>query len=175
MTLNQGGDLAWRAKRAGATQADAAKEYEALFARGLGNARMVSNYALALEALEQSSDIAKLFDQPRRLCFARLDCAREVAESLLTLEAGMGPSVREVVHHTRERLDIDRLGDPGIDRLMAACRVEMAAYFAGWAKSDHPLANIVPPQFGFSAWGHGMRCCPRVGPTRKSGRKPTCW
>lgn len=98
MTLNQGGDLAWRAKRAGATQADAAKEYEALFARGLGNARMVSNYALALEALGQSSDIAKLFDQPRRLCVAQLDCAGEVAESLLTLEACMGPSMREASH-----------------------------------------------------------------------------
>ena len=157
MTLNQGGDLAWRAKRAGATQAEAATEYEALFARGHGNARMVSNYALVLESLGRSPDIAALFDQPRRLRFARLDCAGEVAESLLTLEAGMGPSVREVVHHTRERLDIDRLGDPAIDRLMAACRVEMAAYFTDWATSGHPLANLVPDQFGFSAWGHVSR------------------
>ena len=63
-----GGDIATRAAIAPETAPETiAQEYEALFARGLVNSRMVDRYARALTHCGRTAEVAALFDVPRRL------------------------------------------------------------------------------------------------------------
>jgi hypothetical protein len=150
ITLGGGGDLAWKAARAGVSDADRAAEYARFFAAGLGNPHMVDRYLRALTRLGRTDDVAAIFDPARLLHTVKVDVG-DAAQALLDREAEGRESERQSVYKMRMLRGLNRI--PEFDALLAACRAETAAYTARWAASGHPLARLVPNDFEIRAWG----------------------
>lgn len=150
LTLDMGGDLAWKS-RVGDVPAVAAAEYEEFFAHGLANALMVNRYIAALTALGRTEEVAAIFDPERLLRTVRIEGSDVAAKALLEREAGLEPGSRMSV---RQMTQVQKLQHfPEFAPLLAACRNAVDTYLARWASSDHPLARLVPNAFTLGAWG----------------------
>jgi hypothetical protein len=153
LTLEHGGDLAWRAAvRPGTSPEVIATEYEGFFARGLANPAMVGGYVEALTSLGRADEVAALFDAERLIHQVRIGAADAVAAALLKAEDGLEYGSRQITHGMRYLLGVEQLRLPVFDALLAECRAETLAYFERWAESDHPLAQLVPRDFTIAAW-----------------------
>ena len=153
LTLEQGGDLTWRAVvRPGTSPEAVAAEYEGFFTRGLANPAMVGRYVQTLTELGRSAEVAAIFDSRRLIHCVTLGDAEAVAAALLEAEDGLEHGSRQITHGMRYLLGVEQLGTPVFDDLLAECRAETEAYFARWAASDHPLAHLVPSDFAITAW-----------------------
>lgn len=150
IVIAQGGDLARASARPNAAPEQAVEEYEAWFARGLGNAAMVNGYVRALAALGRTERVAEIFDAERLIHVARIGDPRAVARTMLEREADFEAGSIQITHHMRYLLKLEQREEYAA--LIAACRAEIAGYFARWAASGHPLANLVPRDFAVSAW-----------------------
>lgn len=155
-----GFDVTWLAARenvslvTAASAADAARAYEALFARGHVNPVMIDRYLRKLTMLGRSAEVAALFDVPRRLYCTTVGDADAVAAALLAMEADLPCRDRVQISYAMRSLDdLHCAGQPAFDALLTAVRAEMTAYLARFAASDHPLAMHVPQDFRIEAWG----------------------
>lgn len=155
LTLERGGILARKGSAIGGEAIDPVAEYEALFARGLVNARMVQDYAVALSRRGDASRVAALFDPERLLRIVRIDPALgPPTRALLLREAGPG-DYREADLSVKRMWQVDGLetrGDPA-PALLAALAAEAERYRADWAATDHPLAAQVPARNRIKYWG----------------------
>jgi hypothetical protein len=150
IVIAQGGDLTRASARPNTPPETAIEEYETWFARGLGNAAMVNGYVRALASLGRTDRVAEIFDAERLIHIARLGDPTAVARTMIEAEDSFEQGSIQITHHMRYLLKLEQR--PDYAALLALCRAETAAYFARWAASDHPLANLVPRDFAVSAW-----------------------
>ncbi|HEX8447996.1 MAG TPA: putative 2OG-Fe(II) oxygenase [Allosphingosinicella sp.] len=151
----RGKNVAVKAGGFGADPEEAVREYEGLFARGLVNATMVHEYALALTRAGRLDDVARLFDPERLLRAVHLEPGdlADAAERLLFAEERRGVW-QEKVQSVRNMTFVRKVQAMADARpLLAAFERESAAYLDAWAGSDHPLAPLVPRAFEIQAWG----------------------
>lgn len=151
----RGKNVAARAGGFGADPAEAAEEYEGLFARGLVNATMIHEYALALTQGGRAEEVARFFDPKRLLRVVRVEPAdlADAAARLLLAQEERG-DWQEAVQSVRNMTFVRKVQEMEEARpLLAALERESAAYLNGWADSDHPLAALVPRVFDIQAWG----------------------
>lgn len=151
----RGKNVAAKAGGFGADPAAAADEYEGLFARGLVNATMIHEYALALTGAGRSKDVERLFDRERLLQVVRVErdgLADSAARLLLAQESrGVWQEAVQSVRNMTFVRKVQEMEEAG--PLIAAFERESATYLNAWAGSDHPLASLVPRAFDIHAWG----------------------
>jgi hypothetical protein len=154
--LRRGATVAVNDVRRGAGPEPAAREFEQLFGRGIGNSRMVSQYLSALSRLGRSGDVGRVADPGRLLHVVGLAGETDPAalQALLLREGeGAAPLEADMSIHRMKKLEMfHRLEDPAVRRLVAALRRQSRLYFDRWAGSDHPLARLVPRTFRLKAW-----------------------
>lgn len=157
LALRYGADLAPRAGSfLGAEPRIAAQEYEALFALGLVNARMIHRYLLALARLGRWQDHAEIL-APERL-FKSVALDRAVADAadalLLDLESQAQPQdSAQSVRKMRMTGPLERMDHPAARALVRAISDQAAVYLDDWRASDHRFAGFVPETFDLLAWG----------------------
>lgn len=137
------------------------RDYEALFARGAINSRMIAGYAAGLIELGRAEDAARIFDSARLFRTVMLgdlaggneELAAAVAAEMATRAAAARPTT------SGPALEMLRIGkltqDPGpaVARLIDAIEAEARRYLARWAGSDHPFARHVSDRHVIHAWG----------------------
>jgi hypothetical protein len=156
LVLRRGGSVALSDAAPGSTPEKAARELEALFAQGLGNSKMVTQYLAALARLDRPRTVAGILDPGRLLRLVRLDDAvapAAVAEALLReIDRASHRDAEKSVRLMRKLDGVHRHPDPTIRALVSALRAESCRYLADWAGSDHPLAQLVPRSCRIKAW-----------------------
>jgi hypothetical protein len=164
IAVEHGANLALKAGGFGAEPSEAAAEYEALFARGITNSRMVFEYLRVLAELGRWADLRRMLDLARLLRLARLELPDSdgtsgghaaAVESLLRElepEAEEQESVQSV-RKMRMLRGFSTLQHPAAQALMIAISSKVRDYIAEWRSSDHPLADLVPQHFEIDAWG----------------------
>lgn len=164
MMLRKGNDISYAAVAPDAAPEDVVREYEAWFARGMGNAVMIEGYLRALHRLGRTDRVVEMFDTGRLLHRVRIGDHEAVARTLLEAEPGLTYGSETITRQMRYVHRIERMGNPVYDALFAGIRAEIAAHCARWAASDHPLAPLVPRDFTMKAWamiaraeGHNVR------------------
>ncbi|MCW3837035.1 2OG-Fe(II) oxygenase family protein [Sphingomonas canadensis] len=155
LTLERGGILARRGAALDGTPIDPAAEYEALFARGLVNSRMVQDYLAGLSRRGEADRVAAFFDAARLLRIVRIDPALGPAARDMLLRAENPADYRQSELSVNQMCRIDGLEELGgpAPALIAALRTEADRYLADWAASDHPLADQVPRHIRVKYWG----------------------
>lgn len=155
LAVRRGFDVSWQTSLT--TQlppAEAADIYAGLFERGYANPTMIDRYLVALTALGRTAEVAALFDVPRLLHRTMLGDAAAVADTLMAAEAYIPYRDRiQISYAMRSIDDLHTLRHTVFDALLAAVRIEMAAYLDRLASGDHPLAALVPRDFSIEAWG----------------------
>lgn len=154
LAVRRGFDVSWQSSlETGMSAAAMADHYEQLFGEGYANPLMIDRYLKALTTLGRTAEIAALFDVPRLLYRTTLGNPAAIARALVADEADMPYSERvQISYRMRSRDGLHVLRHPVFDPLLAAVRVEMAAYLARLAASDHPLAALVPQDFDVESW-----------------------
>jgi hypothetical protein len=164
LALDRGATLAVKAGGFGAGDEEAAGEYEELFAEGIANSRMVSQYLLILTRLGRRDDVSALLGPDLLLRRVYLDLppsgpgaaslAAEVERLLLDLEdEAQEADSTQSVRRMRKLERFHALDHPAARALTAALKTEGERYLADWAESGHPLARIVPGRARLAAWG----------------------
>lgn len=155
LAVKRGANVAVKAGGFGAEPGEAAAEYEALFARGIANSRMVHEYLLVLEQLGRRADFRAMLDPEGLVRVLRLERADpEAVESLLLeLEAQAPLESDQSIRNMRYLNRLSELKHPAIETLTAALAEAVADYLRAWRSSAHPLAQFVPQRFELSAWG----------------------
>lgn len=166
MAVEQGADVALRAQCDFLTTdaAAVASEYEALFAAGSINARMIHSYSKALAHLGRTRELAevmatgKLFRQvlvggsdPERS-----DNSLAAAVDRLLLELEDGTEEQEAVQSVRSMRVLHRielLDHPVAKAIVEQLRTHIAQYLQRWRASRHPFARFVPERFRLGVWG----------------------
>ena len=155
LAVRRGANIAVKAGGFGADPGEAAAEYEALFARGIANSRMIHEYLLALEQLGRWDELTAMLDPERLVRLVRLaDPDPAAVEALLLeLEAEAPLESDQSIRNMRYLNQLSDRDHPLVKALIASISKEVAAFLADWRSSDHPLAHQVPQQFRISAWG----------------------
>ncbi len=155
LSVRKGANVAIRHVALGAPPAEAIPEYEALFASGIANARMVDEYLGLLSAVGRTDDLRRWLapDLLFRTIQLDADFAQKVEAAVLAREEqGLRKSLR-AIQDMRRVMDLHRDPDPVLRRLFATLTAEMEDYFAAWRASAHPLAPLVPETLRMSGWG----------------------
>lgn len=163
LALRRGGNVAVRDLKPGTSPEAIAAEYEALFERGIANARMIFRYLVMLSRLGRTDEVAALLDPERLLRTVRIDrpapngeaggLAAAVQALLMREEAGsVDRDAEQPLSGVRVVESVHKLDDPAARALIAALREEADRYLGDWAASDHPLAHLVRRQFELKAW-----------------------
>ena len=157
LALRYGADLAPRAGSfLGAEPRVAAQEYEALFALGLINARMIYRYLLALARLDRWREHAEILAPGRLFKSVALDPALAEAVDALLLDLEQRAQAQESAQSVRNMRMTTSLGSmdhPAARALVQAISAHAADYLAQWRASDHPLARFAPERLELLAWG----------------------
>lgn len=137
------------------------RDYEALFARGAINSRMIAGYVAGLIELGRAAEAARIFDSARLFRTVMLGAPTAGSEELAAAVAGeMATRAAAAARPTANgpALDMVRIGkltqDPGpaVARLIDAIEAEARRYLGRWAGSDHPFAQHVSDQHVIHAW-----------------------
>jgi hypothetical protein len=155
LALERGGNIARRGSGLDGRRIERRAEYEALFARGLINSRMIEDYILRFSRAGDAERVAQLTDPERLLRIVPIDgVSGEAVRGMLLGEEtdarflAAGLSVRGMCRID----DLHLLGDPA-PALIAALDAEARRYLADWGTSDHPFAPFVPDQVRMKYWG----------------------
>ncbi|HYI40754.1 MAG TPA: putative 2OG-Fe(II) oxygenase [Allosphingosinicella sp.] len=175
LALRRGGNIALKDVKPGVSPAEVAEEYEALFARGMANSRMIFRYMMALSRLGRTDEVAALLDPSRLLRRIQLDRPgpngeagglAEAVQAMLIREEGRAED-RDFIQPFSKVPVLQRfhnLEDPAARALTAALREEADHYVRDWAASDHPLAPLVSREVRLDVWALFARnegYCPR--------------
>jgi len=140
------------------TPIDPIAEYDALFAQGMVNPRMVRDFTIALSQREQPDRVAALLDPDRLLRIVYLDPALAPAARDFLLAEEPRAELREAEVSGRQMRRIDGLEKkPALAALFTALLEETERYIADWAASDHPLASQGPSRIALHSWGQISR------------------
>lgn len=175
LALRRGGNIALKDVKPGASPAEVAQEYAALFARGMANSRMIFRYMMALARLGRIDEVTALLDPPRLLRKVHLDRPgpggepgglAEAVQAMLIREEGRAEDKDAVQPFSKVPMlqRLHRLDDPAARALTAALREEADRYVRDWAMSDHPLARLVSREVQLDVWALFARndgYCPR--------------
>ena len=164
LALERGANVATRAGGFGASAAEAASEYEALFARGIINSRMILDYLRVLAELGRMDELAMILDRGRLLRQVEIDLpapgndgrslAAAVEALLLEHEAqAVHQEAVQSVRNMRMLKKFTHLDHPAALALTGALERETRRYLEDWAGSDHPFARFVPLDFRIEGWG----------------------
>jgi hypothetical protein len=158
MGLERGADVTVKAAGFGASAQDAAAEYEALFARGFANSRMVYEYLRVLAELGRVQDLRRWLDRQRLLRVEALEAANgSLANDIETVVMGQQESAvhQPAIQSVRDMWmlkDFTALDDTAVAAFNDAVAEATARYLEDWARSDHPLASMVPRDFEIEGW-----------------------
>lgn len=161
-----GADVAVRAQSSviATDAAAAAEEYEALFAAGAVNARMIHAYGKALAQLGRNRELAALM-APRNLLQQamlggsdpeNIDGSLAAAVDRLLLELEDQAEDQESVQSVRGMRvlhQIERLDHPVARAIVEQLSAHIAHYLDRWRSSRHPFARFVPERFRLGIWG----------------------
>ena len=164
LALERGANVAIRAGGFGASADEAASEYEALFARGIINSRMILDCLRILAELGRMEELAVILDRERLLRQVEIDLpapgndgqslASAVEALLLENEAqAVHQEAVQSVRNMRMLKKFTQLDHPGAVALTGALEGETRRYLQGWSRSDHPFARFVPLDFRIDGWG----------------------
>jgi len=137
-----------------------ANEYSDLFSQGLINARMISNYLVALCKLGARDELGAIIDPDKRLEITQLTFEEsgtahwKLLEQIL-LDAESNDTWEEATLSVRKMHKISHLDRrPGqlIQSTIAELDRQVARYVTNWRKSDHPISRWVPDRFRISTW-----------------------
>ena len=164
LAVKHGANLALQAGFLGAEPAVAAEEFEALFASGVVNSRMIYEHLKVLATLGSMEKHSRLMACDELLRLTTLDrpapntltgtLAAAVDEMLLELEhkAERQDAVQSV-RHMSTLCGLAGLSHPAANALTLEIAKETETYLRDWSGSNHPLAHLVPASFEISAWG----------------------
>lgn len=156
LAVRRGADVALHPLALGADPARAAADYEALFARGVANSRMVTSYAVALSRLGRTAETEALLDPDRLLRRVRIAAPEPGSVRSLLLESESRARFQAATQSVRGMRKLERfhsLDDPAATALVAALEAESRRYLSDWAASAHALAPLVPRTARLRAWG----------------------
>lgn len=152
--LKNGGDLSWRSGLpSGSTPEASIAEYEALFARGALNSRMIDRYIQLLSSAGRIAEVEALNDFPRRLWQETNGDAASVAQALANAEPSLPLRSSQSERNLRHMKALHRSDAPAFVAVLEMIRAAVTRYFSDWATSDHPFAAFVPTSFDLRAWG----------------------
>lgn len=138
----------------------AAAEYEELFARGVTNARMVSDYLVALSRAGASAKLAAVVDPDLLFRPAVLPggdsvgpLLARVSEALLQAGSRRFQKANRSIRNMERVLKTHKIADPAIADLHEAVRVLIATYIADVTASAHIIAQWLRAEFDLHSWG----------------------
>ena len=157
LAVKYSGDLATRAGSfLGAKPEDAAREYEALFERGLINSRMIHKYLQALANSGQLERHARVMAPGRLFELVSLDrsLARDVDRMLLEMEdRAEEQEAVQSVRNMRMLSGLSKAEHPAAQALITEIATHTRDYLRRWQSSDHPFAHLVSDEMQIKAWG----------------------
>jgi len=162
IALRKGADVRGATLR-GRSSAEAADEYERLFARGHINAWMVSRYLILLDKLGRVSDLERLLDPARLVRQIRL-AGPDPAGHCVSLAEALRCGVLEreqFAHHERavqsvrdmfNLKSVHTIDAPAFQRLQDHVREEVMRVITEWIPVEHPISRWVPTAFDLEMW-----------------------
>ncbi len=156
LAIEFGVDIAVKANVLNAPPADAATEYEALFAEGIANSAMIARYLELLAGLGRFAELHRILDLEHRLGILRLDSPAPEAVEQLLLELEPGAELQHAEQSVRRMRMVKRfakLDHPVARTLVDAFVRDSKDYLDDWRSSGHPLAHLLPKRFEIDAWG----------------------
>jgi hypothetical protein len=160
IALREGADLSSGPTANRGNPQNAVAEYEALFARGTVNARMMANYVAALSLAGASAKLAAANDPATlfRRTTLRVDAPLEpflarVADSLLRAQTREFETARKSLREIDRVRRANTLDDPALVALHRAVRDQVADYIADVAASGHMIASWLSSRFSLQSWG----------------------
>jgi hypothetical protein len=155
LAVERGASLVVRANLASADPDELAAEYEALFAQGTGNARMVFDYLKVLSRLGRIDALSSVVDTERLLKISHLSVDPGAVQRALLAEEERSALVEadQSIRSMRKVEGLEHSRDPSVQALLTALEDEAERYRAAWAASDHPLANLIPQKLKMKTWG----------------------
>ena len=164
--VEQGADVGLRAQCDFLTTdaASAAAEYEALFAAGAINARMIHAYVKALAHLGRTQQLAalmapgELFQQVmvRSPDPERIDDSLAAAVDRLLLELEDEAEEQEAVQSVRSMRvvhKVELVDHPVAKAIVQEISAHISQYLERWRSSQHPFARFVPERYRLGVWG----------------------
>ena len=154
--IERGADVSAKAGGFGSTPAEAAREYEGLFAEGIVNSRMVLQYLRTLGELGRFEEL-RVWLRPSLLLRAievgNAELAADVEALIFAEQArAVHQQATQSVRDMWMLKNFTRLDHAAVHALIAELTAQTAAYLADWAASDHPLAKLVPKAFTTEGW-----------------------
>ena len=138
---------------------EAVDEYEALFAKGIANARMMSDYLVALSRTGASDKLAAAMDPARLFRKTLLDIPDDreafldrVSRALVHSHARSYQTANKSIRDLERVPETERMDDPDVIALHAAVRRQIAEYINEIAASDHMIAPWVYREFDLHSW-----------------------
>jgi hypothetical protein len=156
LALRCGADLSCRAGPFGADPSEAAKEYEALFERGLVNSRMIYKYLKLLAEQGRMEEHARILAPEQLFDTAILDVRLAEAVDAMLLDLEQQAEQQEAVQSVRKMGmlgGLAKLDHPAAKDLIAQIDARTAEYLKRWRASNHPFGRFVSEQFELQAWG----------------------
>ena len=138
----------------------AVTEYEALFARGAANARMMANYLAALSLVGASAKLAAANDPGLLFRRTTLNIGEpiepflaHVADALLRAHTREFETARKSLREIERVRRTNTLDDPALVALHRAVHDQVAHYIADVASSGHMIAPWLSSRFSLHSWG----------------------
>ena len=134
------------------------EEYRVLFAHGLINAPMISNFLVALSKLGLRDELAAMLDPNRLFCVEQVTVVESASHwksvERVLLEAKAADTWKDTLQSVRKMhtLNLDLHPDPLIQATQTEIRRRVARYVANWTDCDHVLSRWVPRTFRVSHW-----------------------
>lgn len=138
---------------------EAIAEYEQLFARGVGNARMMADYLVALSRAGESVKLAEACDPAvlfRKMTLPIEGAAepflRRVEQALLGAESRAFETSKKSIRNLSRVPKTDKLDHPDLRALHAVVRRSIADYMTDVRASGHRLAAWLRTEFDLHSW-----------------------